>query len=333
MAGLTPAKILQSTGSGYIGTSVANVINSDDIVEGKVNRFWHGQEGEFIDRTLADQLYVHNCLSAYQGDGSGLYVYQGIFSNSINILQTDSQSDTGLYNYQGNLYWNGTPLVQNSFTNIKNELGTVEITASSPTDGLGFAGTGGLTVSFDPSSKTVTYGIGSITAGSTYHYGFSLPENVYNCQKYFYYGAKQIPAGVQIRSGSASGYGEYSSSSPAIMPATGTISEALLKLGNAAVNDSSVTYPVHLVCNLIKQSYDGQNNSTYQIVFEIGSQYQIGSFAIIKSDILVETTGLSIPIAKGDMVSLEFIPDGSTYGASSTISLLGEAFVSVSLST
>lgn len=331
--GLTAAKILQPTTAGSIGASIASVINSDDIIEGKVNRFWHGSTGEFIDRILADQLYIHNCLSAYQGDGSGLYVYQGIFSNSINILQTGSQSYTGLYNYQGNLYWNGTPLVQNSFTNIKNESGTVEISATSPNDGVGFAGTGGLTVSFDPDSKTVIYGIGSITAGSVYYYEFSLTENVYNYQRYFYYGAKQSTVGANIRSGSASGYGSSDEVAPAVMPATGTISSALLKLAAAGVNSETVSYPVYFTCNVIKQSYDGQNVSTYQIPFSIGSQYQVGGYVASRSDISVETGGLSIPVTKGDMISLQFTPDPAAHGLSSTISMLKEAFVSVSLST
>ena len=331
--GLTAAKILQPTTAGSIGASIASVINSDDIIEGKVNRFWHGSTGEFIDRILADQLYIHNCLSAYQGDGSGLYVYQGIFSNSINILQTGSQSYTGLYNYQGNLYWNGTPLVQNSFTNIKNGSGTVEISATSPNDGMGFAGTDGLTVSFDPDSKTVIYGIGSITAGSVYYYEFSLPEDTYSCQKYFYYGAKQSTVTSNIRSGSTSGYGLNDLASPAVMPSAGTISRAVLKLEGAGVLGSIVSYPVYFVCNIIKQSYDGQNMSTYSVPFVIENQYQIGTYAIIRSDASAENTSLSIPITKGDMISVQFNPDQTAYGSSSTVSMFKGAFVLMSLST
>lgn len=331
--GLIAAKILQPISPGSIGTSVANVVNSDDIIEGKVNRFWHGADGNFIDRTLADQLYVHNCLSAYQGDGSGLNVYQGIFSNSINILQTGSQTGSGLYNYQGDLYWNGSKLVHNSFSNIKNELGTVEISATCADDGLSFVGTGGLTVSFDKDKKSVIYGIGSITSGSVYYYEFSLPEDTYNCQKYFYYGAKQSTVTSNIRSGSTSGYGLNDLASPAVMPSTGTISRAVLKLEGAGVLGSTVSYPVYFVCNIIKQSYDGQNMSTYSVPFAIESQYQIGTYAIIKSDVSAENVNLSIPVTKGDMISVQFNPDQTTYGSSSTVSMFRGAFVLVSLST
>lgn len=51
--GLTAAKILQPTTAGSIGASIASVINSDDIIEGKVNRFWHGEGGGTSDTVPA----------------------------------------------------------------------------------------------------------------------------------------------------------------------------------------------------------------------------------------------------------------------------------------
>ena len=278
-------------------------------------------------------LYVENQNISLQT--ANFWINYGKFSDSIELSSNIPSSTTNrLYNNSGTLYWNGNPIGSNTFLNIANGIGTTEFSSSSSTDTLRFDAGTGLLVTFDPSTKKVTYSVGSditVTTTNYYYYEFTLPETIFNTNQYFYSWSKSSTANNLLRSNSSAGIENDNTVVPIISPMTGIIVRAILQLKGAGVQNGSVTYPVYYKCQIYKVGYTSLG-SQYNCYFPISSSYAIATYAPGETNAFIELTGLNISVNKGDMLSLMFDPTTSDFGAASTVGHMKNAYVTLVLS-
>jgi len=134
-----------------------------------------------------------------------------------------------------------------------------------------------------------------------------------------------------IKSGNDNGWNNSATgvyANPEIVPLNATIKEITLRLSRACVNASSVASTVNLNLNLVKMKSDGYLSKT-AIIIPITTTANIminNSMGNTFADLNITLTGLSISVAKGDLLAMQF---NGQIGGNNNISAMDGVKISI----
>jgi len=154
---------------------------------------------------------------------------------------------------------------------------------------------------FDPNWVSIS----SVTSKAKIALEFALTEDIYNTSVYFH--SWRSPGGDTVgpkRSGNSSGISFQNACSPIQIPFDCTVTEAILTLRGAGVQNGSVTYPVTYQTELRRQNFTN-DSSIANINFSISNSFTVGIYTVADTNYF-GSTNLSFDLYKGWLVGLKF---------------------------